>query len=153
MPAIPTMTAPYLVIYDGHCNLCVTLVRLLESLDRGDRFCYAPMQDAATLADFSITSADCKLGMILLKTAHPEQRWQGSAAAEEIGRLLPAGSAFVQLYRSIPGVKWGGDRLYEQVRDNRYDLFGKRTDLYMSDYSRCDGDACAKQFTQPDLEP
>ncbi len=148
MPVTLTTMAPYLVIYDGHCNLCVTLVRLLESLDRGDRFCYAPMQDAATLANFGITPADCELGMILLKTAPPEQRWQGSAAAEEIGRLLPAGSAFVQLYRSIPGMKWGGDRLYEQVRDNRYDLFGKRTDMYTSDYSLCDGDTCAKHFDQ-----
>ncbi|PLZ35449.1 thiol-disulfide oxidoreductase, partial [Fischerella thermalis WC542] len=28
----------YYVIYDGNCNLCVTLVQLLENLDQGNQF-------------------------------------------------------------------------------------------------------------------
>ena len=35
----------YKVIYDGNCNLCVTLVQLLENLDQGKRFEYISMQD------------------------------------------------------------------------------------------------------------
>ncbi|NEQ81993.1 MAG: DUF393 domain-containing protein, partial [Moorea sp. SIO2I5] len=35
----------YHVIYDGDCNLCVTLVQLLENLDQGKLFNYIPMQD------------------------------------------------------------------------------------------------------------
>lgn len=124
----------YNVIYDGNCNLCVTLVQVLESLDNGKMFQYTPMQHRETLNRFGITSEDCEMGMILLDVDAPEKRWQGSAAAEEIGRLLPMGSIFVETYRALPGVKWVGDRIYEQIRDNRYTLFGKRDTTYQSAY-------------------
>ena len=125
----------YKVIYDGNCNLCVTLVQLLENLDQGKRFEYIPMQDLEELKHFGITAEDCEMGMILIDSDTPEQRWQGSDAAEEIGRILPAGEVFVAAYRAMPGMKWMGDRLYEQVRDNRYTLFGKRSTTYKSVYA------------------
>jgi predicted DCC family thiol-disulfide oxidoreductase YuxK len=132
----------YTVIYDGNCNLCVTLVQFLETLDRGKLFQYVPMQDQPTLERFNITPQDCEFGMILLKTDDPTQRWQGSDAAEEIGRLLPFGNGFVAAYRSLPGLKWAGDRFYEQIRDNRYTLFGKRDTTYQSAYPICDSGDC-----------
>ena len=72
----------YLVIYDGNCNLCTTLVQLLEQLDRGGQFRYAPMQDESTLAEFGVSAADCELGMSLIDTEQPDRRWQGSDADE-----------------------------------------------------------------------
>jgi len=125
----------YNVIYDGNCNLCTSLVQLLETLDKGQIFRYAPMQDQQTLKQWGITPQDCELGMILIDADKPECRWQGSAAAEEIGQLLPLGNVFVTAYRSLPGLKWMGDRVYEQVRDNRYSLFGKRSSVYQTAYS------------------
>jgi predicted DCC family thiol-disulfide oxidoreductase YuxK len=122
------------VIYDGNCNLCVTLVQLLEKLDQGHLFLYLPMQDAEGLAQFGITPADCEMGMILVKG---DQRWQGSQAAEEIARLLPMGAVFIQAYRALPGMKPLGDGVYAQVRDNRYTLFGKRSTTYQSSYPVC----------------
>ncbi|MBE9128296.1 MULTISPECIES: thiol-disulfide oxidoreductase DCC family protein [unclassified Coleofasciculus] len=124
----------YHVIYDGNCNLCVTLVQLLENLDKGQQFDYLPMQDETTCANFGITPQDCEMGMILIDASLPERRWQGSDAAEEIGRLLPMGDVFVSAYRAMPGMKWAGDRTYEQVRDNRYSWFGKRSNTYKSAY-------------------
>ncbi|PSB03515.1 thiol-disulfide oxidoreductase DCC family protein [Merismopedia glauca] len=124
----------YYVIYDGNCNLCVTLVQQLEKLDQGKLFTYAPMQDEVTLTRFGITAQDCEMGMILIDGKDPQTRWQGSDAAEEIARLLPAGSGLVSAYRGLPGVKWVGDRFYEQIRDNRYQLFGKRSSTYNSPY-------------------
>ncbi len=124
----------YLVIYDGNCHLCVTLVQMLENLDGGKLFCYIPMQDEPKLSELKITPQDCELGMILIDANTPEKRWQGTAAAEEIGRLLPSGSVFVEAYRALPGVKWAGDRIYEQIRDHRYTLFGKRSSTYQSAY-------------------
>ena len=132
----------YAVVYDGNCNLCVTLVQLLEKLDGGDRFTYVPMQDEKTLAFFNVTAQDCELGMILINLDHPNQRWQGSDAAEEIGHLLPMGALFVQAYRAMPGAKTAGDKTYEYVRDNRYDLFGKRTETYQPTYPVCVNDTC-----------
>lgn len=124
----------YYVIYDGNCNLCVTLVRSLETLDKGKLFRYAPMQDEQTLLQWGITAQDCEQGMILIDGNEPQRRWQGSNAAEEIGRLLPVGSVFVDAYRALPGMKWAGDRFYEQIRDNRYTIFGKRSNTYESSY-------------------
>ncbi|NJR76744.1 MAG: DUF393 domain-containing protein [Scytonema sp. CRU_2_7] len=125
----------YYVIYDGNCNLCVTLVQLLENIDRGEKFEYIPMQDLEALNRFGITAQDCEMGMILIDAKVPEKRWQGSDAAEEIGRILPGGEVFVAAYRAMPGMKWMGDRAYEQIRDNRYTLFGKRDDTYKSVYA------------------
>jgi predicted DCC family thiol-disulfide oxidoreductase YuxK len=133
---------PYTVIYDGNCNLCVTLVQLLEKLDQGQQFQYVPMQDHAALSQWGITAAACEMGIILLKPELPEQLWQGSEAAEEIGRLLPLGKVFIDAYRSLPGVKDVGDRAYELIRDNRYTLFGKRSSTYTSSYPVCAEDHC-----------
>jgi predicted DCC family thiol-disulfide oxidoreductase YuxK len=132
----------YHVIYDGNCNLCVNLVKFLETLDQGDRFLYSPMQDQQTLSHYGITPQDCEQGMLLINAEAPEQRWQGSSAAEEIGRLLPMGKVFVDAYRTLPGLKWMGDRTYEQVRDNRYALFGKRSTTYESIYPACQTGSC-----------
>lgn len=124
----------YHVIYDGNCNLCVTLVQMLENLDQGQLFDYMPMQEEAALNNFGITPQDCEMGMILIDATSPERRWQGSNAAEEIGNLLPGANVLVSAYRAMPGMKWMGDRVYEQVRDNRYSWFGKRSSTYQSVY-------------------
>lgn len=135
----------YTVIYDGNCNLCVTLVRFLEQLDRGHQFRYVPMQDEAALQQWDITPADCGAGMILLNPDRPQaERWQGSDAAEEIGRRLPLGDAFVQAYRSLPGAKSTGDSFYRFIRDQRYNLFGRRDSVYESEYQACDSDRCSQ---------
>lgn len=126
--------ANYHVIYDGNCNLCVTFSQLLEKFDRGKLFDYIPMQDRETLEQFDIKEEDCQMGMILIDANNPELRWQGSDAAEEIARLLPAGELFIAAYRAIPGMKWVGDRAYAQIRDNRYNWFGKRNSTYHSAY-------------------
>lgn len=133
----------YHVIYDGNCNLCVNLVKALEQLDRGDRFQYAPMQDQQILDRYDITPQDCEMGMLLINRENPTRRWQGSDAAEEIGRLLPVAETLVAAYRAIPGAKWVGDRFYEQIRDNRYTLFGKRDTLYQTRYPACDTGTCS----------
>lgn len=122
----------YHVIYDGNCNLCVSFVQRMEDLDRGQTFNYIPMQDEESLKEFGISSQDCELGIILIDAAHPERRWQGSDAVEEIASHLPVGKPMLDLYRSFPGMKWLGDRAYEQVRNNRYQWFGKRKETYHS---------------------
>lgn len=132
----------YSVIYDGNCNLCVSLVQALERLDRGHQFRYAPMQDQAACDRLGITAADCELGMILVNDVDPSQRWQGSAAAEEIGRQLPGGEVVVAGYRALPGLKSAGDRVYAYVRDHRYELFGQRPVTYTSPYPLCQTTAC-----------
>ncbi|MGI0490888.1 thiol-disulfide oxidoreductase DCC family protein [Alkalinema pantanalense CENA528] len=138
-------TLRYTVVYDGNCNLCSNLVQLLETLDRGQQFQYIPMQDSEGLATYGVAPADCEQGMILIHPIDLNQRWQGSAAAEEIGRLLPLGAIFVAAYRGIPGMKGLGDRAYLQIRDHRYDWFGRRQQTYRSRYPACDN-SCERYF-------
>ena len=134
----------YFVIYDGNCNLCVNLVKFLENLDQGNIFCYAPMQDTKTLSSLDLTIDDCEKGMILISTTKPRQKWQGSEAAEEIGRLLPTGKLFINFYRALPGLKTMGDNFYSYIRDNRYDLFGQRDRTYVSPYPiECETSQCS----------
>lgn len=124
----------YAVIYDGNCNLCANFVSLLEKFDRGHQFRYIPMQDTQTLEIFNVTPDDCEMGMILIDRQIPTQRWQGSEAAEEITRLLPMGKALISAYRAIAPLKSLGDSTYIQIRDNRYQLFGKRDRTYQTAY-------------------
>lgn len=116
----------YQVVYDSKCNLCTTFAQLLKQFDRDQTFAYIPMQDQVSLANYGIVPTDCEAGMILIDTEQPARRWQGSEAAEEIVRLLPLGETFIAAYRAIPGMKWFGDRSYEQIRDHRYQWFGER---------------------------
>jgi len=133
----------YLVIYDGDCNLCTGLVQLLEKLDQGKTFVYSPMQNVAVLVQFQLAIADLALGVMLIDLDRPEMRWQGTSAIEEIAKLLPHGAPFVNLYRQIKPIKWLGDRTYEQIRDYRYNLFGRRSQTFVSEYAPvCRGDRC-----------
>jgi len=124
----------YYLIYDGNCNLCVNFTRALEQLDQGKIFSYIPMQAEDILKTLGIQQQDCEKGMILIDMDNLDRRWQGSDAAEEITRLLPMGEPLIAIYRNIPSLKWLGDRLYDQVRDNRYQWFGKRDKTYVSEY-------------------
>ena len=116
----------YQVVYDSKCNLCSNFAQLLKQFDRETTFTYVPMQDRSALAEYGITPTDCEAGMILIDVQNPIRRWQGSEAAEEIASQLPLGDAFIAAYRAIPGMKWFGDRSYEQIRDHRYEWFGER---------------------------
>ncbi|ELR98685.1 thiol-disulfide oxidoreductase DCC family protein [Gloeocapsa sp. PCC 73106] len=125
---------PYYLIYDGNCNLCVNFTKALEQIDQGKTFRYTPMQDREMLDSLGIKEQDCQKGMILIDSTRSDRRWQGSDAAEAITSLLPMGDPLIDLYRSLPAFKWLGDRLYDQVRDNRYQWFGKRETTYVSNY-------------------
>ncbi|MEM6500501.1 MAG: DUF393 domain-containing protein [Cyanobacteria bacterium P01_C01_bin.89] len=127
----------HLVIYDGNCNLCTTLVQQLEQWDDGSEFCYVPMQDNQTLAQYNITEQDCEKGMIVIDL-DTEEQWQGADAAEKIGLLLPFSRPLIKLYQSIPGLKLFGDTAYSHIRDNRYNWFGKTNSTYWSDLKLSD---------------
>ena len=115
----------YHIIYDGNCNLCVTFVQLLEKFDQNRIFDYIPMQEEETLLGLNVTPEDCELGMMVIDRHDLTARWQGSDAGEKIIELLPNGQLFINTYRAIPNLKSLGDKIYTQVRDNRYQWFGQ----------------------------
>lgn len=124
----------YYLVYDGNCNLCVNFTKALEQIDKGQVFSYTPMQAKDVLDSLGISESDCEQGMILIDKNNPDRRWQGSEAAEVIASLLPMGEPLIAMYRAIPSFKWLGDRLYAQVRDNRYQWFGQGETTYTSKY-------------------
>ncbi|WP_324282369.1 DCC1-like thiol-disulfide oxidoreductase family protein [Cyanobacterium aponinum UTEX 3222] len=128
-------SANYIIIYDGNCNLCVNFTKLLERFDRGKLFRYIPMQNTAILETLNITPQDCEQGMILKNIEDNSLIWQGSEAAEKIIELLPNGQLFINAYRSIPNLKFIGDKSYLKIRDNRYQWFGGREKTYYSPYN------------------
>lgn len=125
----------FLIIYDGNCNLCVSWVRLLEKIDRGNLFLYGPMQDRSILDQYGLTPEILAQGMILIDLENPDRCWQGSTAIEEVARHLPNGEFLIALYRQATPLKWLGDRTYAQIRDHRYQLFGSRTKTFVSTYA------------------
>jgi len=120
----------YLIIYDGQCNLCSTGVQAVHALDQGCLFTYLPMQDATALAPWGITPDTCAQGMMVINMNEPDQRWQGSAAVEQLLSLLPGLAPWVDTYRGMTGLKAWGDACYAQIRDHRYAWFGARADVY-----------------------
>jgi predicted DCC family thiol-disulfide oxidoreductase YuxK len=116
-----------LLLYDGVCALCNGVVQFLMKRDRGDRFCYAPLESSLgreVLARFKIhTFPD---GVMLLTdaltlTEHLYQR--SDAVAEALQRLSTpwrlAGRALRLLPRPLRD--WG----YGIVARFRYRLFGR----------------------------
>jgi predicted DCC family thiol-disulfide oxidoreductase YuxK len=124
---------PYLIIYDGLCNLCSAGVQAVYALDQGRLFAYLPMQDETALATWGITPSTCAQGMILLDTRNPDQRWQGSTAVEQLATLVPGMATWVEAYRGMTGLKSWGDAGYAQIRDHRYEWFGRRATVYRVD--------------------
>lgn len=122
------------IIYDGNCNLCTTFVKLLETIDRGERFCYLPMQQVETLLHLGIAPAEMEQGVILLTD---KTKYQGMKAIEQIGELLPGFDRLVTIYNQIPGVKPLSYSSYAWVKDHRYQLFGQ-CQTYESIYPFCD---------------
>ena len=43
-------------------------------------------------------------------------------------------SLFLYAYRAFPGLKQVGDKLYAQIRNRRYELFGQRATTYTSSF-------------------
>jgi Protein of unknown function, DUF393. len=108
-------------------------------------FCLQPHAECGDLARFQLAIADMVLGVMLIDLNCPSIRWQGSSAIEEIAKLLPNAAPFVHLYLQIKPIKWLGDRTYEQIRNHRYALFGKRSHTFVSEFAPiCAGDRCQR---------
>ncbi len=112
----------------------------MEQVDGGKLFRYVPLQREEVLHSLGIDPAEMAEGVILLeggeKLSKQEGKYQGMAAIERIGQLLPGFPHLVQLYHQIPGVKPLVTSGYAWVRDHRYQLFGQ-CPTYESQYPFC----------------
>jgi predicted DCC family thiol-disulfide oxidoreductase YuxK len=124
------MSKPIL-IYDGHCNMCITTVKSLEPFNReGETYKvnFVPFQKAAAVVEqYGLNPDELQAALHLIT---PE------------GRVFKAGAAFDALADYFPLLKIGsgfwttslGESIYAIIAKNRYDLFGCTDECYVSEF-------------------
>jgi predicted DCC family thiol-disulfide oxidoreductase YuxK len=106
---------PWIVIYDGDCGLCATLLALLLRLDRDRRLrplaLGTPAADAL-LSDLSVAERDASWHLV----DPGGRRRSAGAAAAPLLELLPGGAAPAAVLRRFPRQT---ERAYRTVVDHR----------------------------------
>lgn len=106
------------VIYDGHCRLCVAQVRRLALWDSRRRLTFLSLHDAEVRRRFPDLSHDALLANMYVVDA-AGARHRGAAAIRHLSRRLPRLYALAPLLHipgSLPLWQW----LYQQVARRRY---------------------------------
>ena len=112
---------PYTVVYDGHCNVCKKLVKVLRKWDRKHELEILPSQTPGLHARFPWIPARAYLESIQLIDHRTETTWQGAAAMERIADALPKGR-FITWIFSIPFARPLAEKFYRWFARNRYRL-------------------------------
>lgn len=109
---------PYTLVYDGHCNVCGRLVRLLQRWDTHALVETIPSQHAGVASRFPWIPPAAYREAVQLVGPHG-RTWAGAAAIEHLLDILPHGKLAGWLFR-IPGVRVIADRIYKWFARNRY---------------------------------
>lgn len=109
---------PWTLVYDGNCNVCGRLVRLLERWDRRKQIEIVPSQNTCVQARFPWIPAEAYAEAIQLIGAGGRTS-QGADAIEDLLGILPKGWAIGWIFK-LPFVGWLVDRLYRWFARNRY---------------------------------
>lgn len=112
---------PYTLVYDGHCQVCGRLVRLLRLWDARSKLLeIVPSQWPGLAERFPWIPASA-YGESLQLVGPGGQTWQRAAGVEQLLDVLPAGGVFGWVFR-IPGTRRLLDRFYRWFARNRYRL-------------------------------
>jgi predicted DCC family thiol-disulfide oxidoreductase YuxK len=124
------------LLYDGHCRLCVGGARRLQALARRGAVELRDFQPPGALDAFpGLTRDECMRAMVMVT---PDgRRFHGAqAVAEALGTRRLIGPT-ARLYY-LPGLRALCDAAYAWIARNRYRLFGRAP--------ACADDACAVHF-------
>lgn len=110
--------APWTVVYDGECEVCLVSVNRLRDWDRAGRFEMVAYQSEGVMARFpDITEAEFRESVQLIG---PERgRWAGADAVEKILGLVPRTRPLAWLFR-VPLVRPIARRVYRLFARNRH---------------------------------
>lgn len=117
------MKQPYIVIFDGVCNLCNGAVRFIIHRDPQAKFVFSPMQSEpakALLKDHQLQDSTLDT-VVLIKGG---QNFTQSDAALEIAKELNGFWRCLTVLKVLPLPLRNG--LYQWVAKNRYRIFGKQ---------------------------
>ena len=115
----------YLVIYDGDCNLCATIVKFIIPRDRSGVIRFAALQSETARQWEAISShpmpEDIRNTFIWIERG---RIYIKSTAALRMVRRLSGVWPLLSIFLLIP--TWVRDPFYTLVASNRYRWFGKR---------------------------
>jgi predicted DCC family thiol-disulfide oxidoreductase YuxK len=109
----------YTVVYDGGCNICTTMVAVLERRDRDNKLEIVPSSAEGVAHRFPWIAPDAYAESLQVIRNADNRTWQGAAAVEQLLDVLPKGR-FVSWIFSIPFARPIAERLYRTFAKNRY---------------------------------
>ncbi|MEI6489247.1 MAG: DUF393 domain-containing protein [Bacteroidota bacterium] len=112
-----------IILFDGICNLCNSLINFIINRDNSDYFLFIPIQseEAAELLSKYKIEERTMAGLILIEN---DLIYAKSTAALRISRKLNRLYPFLYVLIFVPRIFRDG--LYNVVARNRYRLFGKK---------------------------
>jgi predicted DCC family thiol-disulfide oxidoreductase YuxK len=118
-----------ILIYDGHCNMCIGFVKSVETYHQ-----YQPK-------DYLVDMIPYQNADDLIKTYHldPEELQQAFHFITPEGEVYKAGQAIDKLAEVYPLLKIGsgffttqlGENFYQFIAKNRYSVFGCQDECYV----------------------
>jgi len=121
-PFAPTIFQPrneYTVIYDGQCNVCSRMVKMLARWDRRHELEIIPSQAPGIRERFPWIPPRAFVESVQVVRTRDGKTWQAAAALEELLNVLPNGRLISWLFR-IPFVRPLADLFYGWFARNRY---------------------------------
>jgi len=117
------MNHPYIIIFDGECNLCNGAVNFIINRDPNCKFAFAPLQGQFAQGYIKLHGLE-PLMFNTLFLIKDDNRYIRSDAAIEIAKELSGQWKWLRLFTFIP--KPIRDFCYQLLAKNRYKIFGRR---------------------------
>jgi len=116
-----------IVIFDGVCNFCNSLVNMIIAHDAHGRFYFSPEQSSFATRLMEQYELD-NIALDTFVLIHKQTAYIRSSAALEVCKILGGKWSWFALFGIIPAPL--RDFFYKLIARNRYRLFGKK-DLCM----------------------
>ena len=112
-----------IILFDGVCNYCNSMVNFIIRQDKKKRFLFAPLQSSVArnlLQDHHLPLNDFDSFILFDK----EKIYMRSSASLNVFRKLPWYWKWTQIFWIIP--KFFRDGIYNFIAKNRYRWFGRK---------------------------
>lgn len=117
------MEQKHIILFDGVCNFCDSIVNFIIERDKKNVFQFAPLQEKAGKALLEKYQLDTKNldSIVLIKN---KKAYTKSDAALEIAKDLSGLWKLAVVFKIVP--TFLRDKVYDLVAANRYRIFGKK---------------------------